>query len=538
MALIRNGDLTVSQQNRQIAGYQIVAAQGAYDLRFRIVPSYEFQTQASLTPFAAGPGGGPVTTTALGGTAGVAGQTAGGTTYSVGFTGEGYRSNNTGNGYNPYNESALSFNVTQPLLRGTYSDARRQLDLARINADSSTDSTLLTTSNTLANVSNAYWDLVSAWRNVAIQEESLRQAKAQQESNARLVHQGAAAPVEVVESDTQVNIYQDNVFSALETVSRLQNQLKNLILNNPTDPIWMANIVPTTPATELPAEPSLANVVLAALKNRPEVGQLTDERRVADVNESYAKNQTKPQVDLNLGYTTNGFAGQPLSLLQNPVFGVFGPVFTSVNQLIAYADSHGAKIPPLIVAVPPAPAHFTGGFGTAMDNLLANRLPEAAVSVTIGFPIANRTARANLAIARQQQQSLAVQQAALIQRIVFEARNAVQSLQAARSRLIASSAARTAAERVYASELRKFRAGTSTTFLVLQRQTELGNQRARELLAQTDLDKAVVELQRVSGTILANNGVNVDVVGTAPTPATTLAPRASPPPQPQISPLP
>ena len=278
--------------------------------------------------------------------------------------------------------------------------------------------------------------------------------------------------------------------------------------------------------------------MLAALKNRPEVGQVTDERRVADVNESYAKNQTKPQVDLNLGYTANGFAGQPLSLLQNPVFGVFGPVFTSVNQLIAYADSHGAKIPPLIVAVPPAPAHFTGGFGTAMDNLLANRLPEAAVSVTIGFPIANRTARANLRLRRQQQQSITVQQAGADSTDRLRGAQSVQSLQAARSRLIASSAARTAAERVYASELRKFRAGTSTTFLVLQRQTELGNQRARELLAQTDLDKAVVELERVAVRSWRSDGVNVRRRRHCTDAGDHACAAASPPPLPQISPLP
>jgi outer membrane protein TolC len=537
MALLRNSDLAVSQQNRQIAGYEIVAAQGAYDVRFTLQPSYNYQKTASLTPFAAGPGGGPVTQTTLGASAGFGGQTLGGATYQIGINGEGIRSDNTGNGYNPFNESALSFNLTQPLLRGTYSASHHQLDLARINAGASTQNTLVSASNTLANVEESYWDLVSAWRNVAIQEETLRQAKAQQQSNARQVKQGAAAPVEVVESDTQVNIFQDNVFSALQAVARLQNQLKELILSDPSDPIWMANIVPTTPAKTLPSEPNLQDVVVAALKNRPEVGQLTQSRLAADSNLAYARNQTKPQVDLNLGYTSNGFAGNPLNLLQNPVFGVFGPVFKSVNQVIAFVDKQGAGIPPLIVVPPGAPPNFTGGFGTSVNNLLANRLPEAAIAVTIGLPIQNRTARANLAIAQEQEKEINVQQAALIQRIIFEARNALQNLQASQSRLIAASAARDAAERVYASELRKFRAGTSTTFLVLQRQTEVANQRGRELLAQTDLDKAVVELERVSGTILARDGVNLATVGTAPTPATAL-PSASPPPLPQISPLP
>jgi hypothetical protein len=86
--------------------------------------------------------------------------------------------------------------------------------------------------------------------------------------------------------------------------------------------------------------------------------------------------------------------------------------------------------------------------------------------------------------------------------------------------------------------MRKFNAGTSTTFLVLQRQTDLVSQRGRELQAQTDLNKAEVEIDRVSGAIFVRNGFNVGTAATAPPPQTSLPARASPPPVPVISPLP
>ena len=66
--------------------------------------------------------------------------------------------------------------------------------------------------------------------------------------------------------------------------------------------------------------------------------------------------------------------------------------------------------------------------------------------------------------------------------------------------------AREASEQVYASEVRKYHNGESTTFLVLRRQVELEQNRGRELLAQTDLNKAVVEID-VDGTILTQNNV-------------------------------
>ncbi len=538
MALMRNTDLALSQSNRRVGGYEIVSAQGAYDVRFLLQPSYNYQVSAPLSPFASGPGSGPITQTTLGLNGAFTGQLPGGTQYSVGLNGSGIRSNNTSNGFNPYLPTAVSFDLTQPLLRGQFSAARRQLALAKINGASLTDATLLQASTTIANVLDTYWDLVAAWRDVAIQTESLREAKAQSESNARLVKRGAAAPVDVLESDTQVDVYQDGVFSALQAVSRLQNQLKELTLNDPADPIWMANLVPTTPALDLPPEPKLADVLVASLANRPEVAQLREQRDAAAVDVAYAKDQAKPQVDLSVGYTSNGFAGQPSSLLANPLFAVFNPLIASTQQLIAFANKNGAHIPPFSIIVPSTPAYLNGSLGTSINNLLQNKLPEVAIAATIGLPLRNRTARANYAAALEQERALEVQQVALIQRLAFESRNAVQDLLSSRSRLIAARAARVAAAAVYASELRKFHAGASTTFLVLQRQTELASQRGRELRAQTDLNKAVVELERVSGTILTHHDVAVNTVAGTPPAQTALPVPASPAPTPILSPLP
>jgi hypothetical protein len=50
--------------------------------------------------------------------------------------------------------------------------------------------------------------------------------------------------------------------------------------------------------------------------------------------------------------------------------------------------------------------------------------------------------------------------------------------------------------------------------LVLQRQVQLAQARGLELRSQTQLNQSVVELQRVDGTILTNNGVNLQTLGT------------------------
>ena len=100
------------------------------------------------------------------------------------------------------------------------------------------------------------------------------------------------------------------------------------------------------------------------------------------------------------------------------------------------------------------------------------------------------------------------------ERIGAEARDALQSYQSALAKLNAARNSRAAAEAVYASEVRRFHQGESTTFLVLQRQVQLVEARGLELRSQTQLNQSVVEFQRVDGTILTNNGVNLQTLGT------------------------
>jgi outer membrane protein TolC len=540
MALARNTDLIVSQSNRRIARFQIVAAKGAYDLQFTLQPAYTFGQTAATTPFQTGPNGFSTQQMTLGASAALSSNLPSGGSVSVGTAAQSINNNNLFNSYNPYYETAISLNFTQPLARGrTIDDIRRQIQLSKIDYDLSGDQAELAASNSLSSALDAYYNLVSAWRNVAIQEDALRQAKSQSESNARLVKQGQAAPVDVVESDTQVEVFQDDVYSAIRNVASLQTQLKGLILSDPGDPIWMANLVPTSPVVEVPAEPSLDDVVLAALKNRPEVAQLREQLRTANVNVAYAKDQTKPRIDLNVGVTENGFAGKPADLSNVGLFSALGSTFTAVNELIARVNALTPGLPPLVPLtisglLPPIQPFTVGGIGQSYATALAGRFPQYTIGATIAFPLRDQTAIANYRAAFEQRNQYATSEVALIQRLQAESRNGLQAFRSARSRLIAATAARVAAEKVAASEVRKFRAGESTTFLVLQRQIELANDRGLELQAQTDLQRATIELDRVTGNILTRYGVDLTALGASPLGRTPnlLQPPPTPAPQP------
>jgi HAE1 family hydrophobic/amphiphilic exporter-1 len=199
-------------------------------------------------------------------------------------------------------------------------------------------------------------------------------------------------------------------------------------------------------------------------------------------------------------YQSNGFAG-----LLNPQ-----PPF---EQLLCGLPQSLAAGAPVLVPCPTPPPAIQGKMAFAYHNLWAGLFPTFNINLTVSFPLQNDLARGLRGQAAEEERQADLIQAGVAERISFEARNALQTYQSALSRLNAARQGREAAEQVYASELRKFKNGASTTFLVLQRQVELNQARGRELLAQTDLNKSVVELERVEGTILTNNGVDLKTLG-------------------------
>jgi HAE1 family hydrophobic/amphiphilic exporter-1 len=508
MVLVKNPNLAVSASNVRIARYKITQAKAAYDIALHLEPSSTYSVNPPTNFIAAGPGEigkytpGPIFTLGPGNVIqhqssfqyGVGGQTENGTSYQAEIQQQRTYNNTTFNAYNPYYNAVLNLQVTQPLLKNFgMNSAKRQLQLAIINADTSAAQTLIAASNSITQLENAYWNLVSAWRNVAIQEEALKEAIAQQRSNVRLARRGAAAPVTAVESQTQVSNFQNQVYVALQNVAQLQNQLKSLITANVADPIWKANLVPSTSVQQPLNSSDLAAIVATAKANRPEVLQAEAKRRQAQVDVLFAKNQSLPQADLQAQYESNGFAG-----LLTP----------TPPLLLGYCT--GTL---LIPACPTPPANTQGTMPFAYHNMWAGYFPTFNLALIVGYPAQGHLARGLRGLAGEETAQANLLMQGVQERIGAESRNALQSYQSALSKLRAARDARRAAESVYASELRKFHNGESTTFLVLQRQTQLQQARGNELQAQTQLNQSLVELQRVQGTILTTNGVNVQTLG-------------------------
>jgi HAE1 family hydrophobic/amphiphilic exporter-1 len=509
LALQNNNDVDSSRIDVQIAEFNLRAARGVYDPLLAGESYYERRTTPTASTIGGAGSSGSITQSSFATNLGATGLVplAGGS-YSADFNTSRTTSNNQNALLNPQFPSSFSLTYTQPLWRGLRFDInRRNIEIAKKNLSLSDSQFRQRVIEVVNQVEQAYWDLVYSLRNLQVQIDAVKQARTQLESNQRLVAKGVLAPIEIIASNTQITTFEQGVYTAQQDVTRAENTLKTLMLKERTSEIWIRSLTPVTPVEiEAPRVP-LENATADAIRNRLELQQLQTNAEINEINTRFYRDQTKPQVDLIANYTANGLAGTANDITRES--GTINPdLLARINQLSA-----GQGLPPLVITptttTSSPPSNLVGGQFSAITDLLTNRYPTYRVGVRVSLPFGNRVAEAELGRSLAEGNRLQNQRLQQEQLIEAEVRNALQALRSAEARLASAASARASAELLYESEQRQFRAGTTTVFLVLQRQNELIAARGRELQSQTDLNKAIAAFQRATGTTLTVNNIDV-----------------------------
>jgi HAE1 family hydrophobic/amphiphilic exporter-1 len=508
LALQNNNDIDSSKLDVQIAEFNLRGARGVYDPVLESENYFERRTTPTSSTIAGGANG-SVTQSDFSNAFGARGFSpfAGGS-YTADFSASRINTTNQNATLNPQFPSALTLTYIQPLWRGLrFDNNRRNIEIAKKNLGLTDAQFRQRAVEVIAQVEQSYWDLAFSLRNLQVQIDAVKQARLQLESNQRLVSKGALAPIEIVAANTQITTFEQNIYTAQEAVTRAENNLKTLMLPERTSEIWARAIVPVSPVElDVPRIP-LEQAVGSALTNRQEIAQLQANAEINKIDERYFRDQTKPQIDLIGSYTGSGLAGTPT--VRSPTTGGTTSALTArVNELSAI---NGLPILPTTTATTTStiPENLIGGYPQSLSNLATADYPTYRVGVRISLPFGNRTAKANFGRTLVEGERIRNQRAQIEQIIEADVRNTTQSLRSAEARLNSAAASRASAEQLYQSEQRQFRAGTTTVFLVMQRQNELVAARGRELQAQTDLNKAVSEFQRATGTTLSANSVEI-----------------------------
>ncbi|MBV6496101.1 MAG: hypothetical protein DCC44_09085 [Acidobacteria bacterium] len=488
MALDNSKDIEIARKTSSMAEFDLKAARGVYEPKLAGQTYYERSTAPNVSIFSNNP---KTTQGTIVANAGITGFIPSfGTMLSGTFNNSRVTTDNPISILSPQYMSSLNFSVTQPLLRGLRFDAqRRGIEIAKRNVELTDTQFLSRTIDTITSVEKAYWDLMFALRNLQVQRDGVRIAKAQYEHNKRLVNEGQLAPIDIVAAETQVANFEQAVYDALNAVNVSENVLKNLIAPTRTDAIWGEAILPIESVEQTVPGTTLTDAIDSALKDRPELAIIGTQLAINKIDQRYHRELKKPQVDLIASYGTAGVGGS-----QNPNFSTSFPTACNIDPTSPACAQQQANLALLT--------------GNPFRGIFNNRYPTYHVGISFSIPLfGNKTEGALLGKTKVDAERLETQREQIEQAIQVEVRNAMQAVRSGEARLRAAAIARENSEKQYASEQRKLDEGQSDIYRVLERQTAFIAAKSVELKARTDLNKAIVDLRRATGNSLKANNI-------------------------------
>jgi len=389
---------------------------------------------------------------------------------------------------NPQLTPSFRFQVRQHLLQGFGFDPNlRWIRIARNNREISDVVFRQQIMTTVSQVENIYWDLVTAYEAVKVNERQLQLANKTLSDDQEQVKIGTLAPITLVQAQSGVATAQQNLIAAQTNLQLEQLLMKNAITKNMNDPLLAtATVIPTdtlNPNEQYEVRP-VDELIQEALQGRPEIATARIQLTNYEITRKSVRNALLPTLDLYAFYGASGLAGP-----QNPLI----PTCPQTNPF-------GECFEP--GSVPPT-------YSSAFSNLFNSSAPDKGIGVNLNIPIRNRAAQANQVRSELEyrQQQVALQQ--MENTISLQVRQAQFGLQNNYAALQAAIAARDFAQQSLDAEQKKFNYGASTPTLVLQASSNLTQAELTVLNAEVNYEKAKVLLDYYSSETLTKLGINI-----------------------------
>lgn len=403
-----------------------------------------------------------------------------GTRMTVGFNNTRSTNNSLFTSLVPQVSSNFRLTLRQHLLSGFgFGPNLRFIRIAKNNREISDIAFRNQVVATVTQIQNIYWDLVNAYEDVRVKERSLAVAQKTLSDNREQVRIGAIAPIEVIRAENELATRNQDLILSQTTLQLQQLLMKNAIARNVNDSsLGDSPVIPTdtmeVPTTE-PIVP-IQDLVAEAEAHRPELAQARIDLQNRRISRKTVANALLPQLDLIAWYGGSGLAGE-----QNPFNTDLAP--GSIRRT---------------------------GFSNAFSSLLNNNFPDYAVGFNFTLPLRNRAAQADQIRSELEFRQAEMRYQQLKNEISIEVRNAQFAVQQSRARVDAARKSRELAERLYDIEQKRQALGASTSFNVLQLARDLAVAESNLVATMTAYEKARVELDRVTGSTLNRNNIQLD----------------------------
>ena len=418
--------------------------------------------------------------------------------------------------FNPFSESTLTVQFTQPLLNGFGKVANDRYIIEAKNTVKVGESQFAQqVINTVTAVSNDYWELVYARENVKVEQATVGVDQQLYENNRKQLEIGTMAPLDVITAQSQLASDQQALVQAQNT--QLQDETALLVAIT-KDPLALATagveIVPTTPirTPETIENISLQDAVQEAWKKRPELQQAALNLKNAGVEVQATKNGLLPSVNLFGLYQQIGISGTVTTTTSTPTGFV-----SDLAEPILFANGTAATL-----GTPAAPVFVgnqtfrsvttthTAGLADTWGSMIHNNYPTYEAGVNVTLPIRNRSAQANNAQALITERQQEMQYRQTQNTIVLNVRQALIALVEGRAAVAAAQEAETLAQQTLDDEQKKYQLGSSTSYNVVLRTRDLTAAQGTLLRDRINLIEAEVNFNQSMGRTLDVNNITIE----------------------------
>jgi outer membrane protein TolC len=404
-----------------------------------------------------------------------------GTSFSVEFNNSRQTTNSPFFNLSPVLTSMYRVTIQQQLLAGFgFGPNLRYLRIANNNRKISDIAFKDQVITTVTQIENIYWDLVNAYEQAQVSEQSLAFAQQSFDTAKKQLQLESIPAMEVMRAEAEVSRRDQDLTVARTTLQLQELLIKNALTKSLDDPVLEAMpVIPTDrlESTEAPASRAVQDLIAEALHDRPELAESDVDLVNRQISNKAARNALLPSLSLVGFYGASGLAG-PL----NPVYSVPGTINSSS-----------------------VPTDFSG----ALENAFNNTAPDYYIGLNLNIPIRNRVAKSDQYRSELEYRQAELRREQLRKQIRIEVRNAQYALEQTASRVDAARKARDLAQRTFEIMQKEQTLGAGSSYQTMSAQRDLAVAELDLVTAMTVYEKAKVELDRATGSTLEHNGIKI-----------------------------
>jgi outer membrane protein TolC len=348
---------------------------------------------------------------------------------------------------------------------------------------------------TVTQIENIYWDLVNAYEQARVNEQSLDFANQTLENDKKQFQLQAIPEMDVMRAEAEASQRDQDLTIARTNLQLQESLMKNALTKSLDDPtLQEMPVIPTDRMqgtnndsdkdTAATASEPILDLIAEGLKNRPELLETDVDLANRQISRQAARNALLPSLSLIGFYGGSGLAG-------------LKPSDVTITSTVP-TDLYGA-----------------------WQNTFNDSSPDYYVGLNLNIPFRNRAAKADQYRSELEYRQASLRKEQLRKQIRIEIRNAQYALEQTRARVDSARKARDLAQRTFEITKKEQDLGAGSTYQTMTAQRDLSVAELNLVTAMTTYQKAKVELDRSTGATLEHNGVLIqDAVTGKVTPPT------------------